>query len=105
VIQEFSRIYEVGRPEFKFTISDGKIVKAEMLRGALCGACEKIAEGLVGKPLTEDIVKAAGVLHHTYPCMASMAMVEELGDTLMHESIRMLKGGVQKALDEAGNNV
>jgi hypothetical protein len=51
--------------------------------------------------LSEDVVQAAGVLHHTFPCMASMAMVEELGDTLMHESIRMVKGGVQKALEAA----
>jgi hypothetical protein len=101
VIEEFSRAYEVGRPEFKFTVNGGKIVKAEMVRGALCGACEKVAEGLVGMSLSEDVVQAAGVLHHTFPCMASMAMVEELGDTLMHESIRMVKGGVKKALEEA----
>ncbi len=104
VIAEFCRIYQVGRPEFKIVVKDGHIVAVELIRGSPCGLTEHVRKGLIGLPLSSDIVKEAGIIHHSYPCLASMATVEETGDTLMHHSVFMLRDAVAAALEKAGGS-
>jgi hypothetical protein len=101
VIAEFCRLYNVGRPELIITLKAGNISDVKCERGSPCGLTDYVAKHLIGKPLASDIVKDAGVMHHAYPCLASMALLEETGDTLMHHSVFLLKDAVAEALKKA----
>lgn len=93
-IDEFARHF--GMPSMEVRSEDGRTVSRLLVRrGAPCGCTEFIAEGMAGTKL-EEAVERAGLLHHHYPCLASMARVEELGDTLMHFSGAELKRQVEK---------
>ena len=52
-----------------------------------------MAQGLVGVS-ADEAEQAAGLLHHHYPCLASMGMDSAFGDTLMHVSGNILKDDV-----------
>ena len=97
VIAEFSRVFAIGRPILKLTTEGDKVVAAEVVRGSPCGLTDFVAQHLVGKKVVEA-VEAAKVLHHSYPCMASMAMDADFGDTIMHESLRILLEAAKEAL-------
>ncbi|RLE89534.1 MAG: thymidylate synthase, partial [Thermoprotei archaeon] len=68
--------------------------------GAPCGSTWHIAEKLIGsvieprETLWERIAKA----HHTYPCLASMEMDQELGDTILHKAQYLIRGAVEDSL-------
>jgi len=51
----------------------------------------------VGVPI-EEAEEQAGLAHHHYPCLASMAMDDEFQDTLMHRSGLMTKLAVHDPL-------
>ena len=74
-----------GRPSLKIQVADGRIVSAEVQREAACGCARHVAEGLIGLPVNEA-VEAAGMLHHHFPCLASMNQDPDYHDTLMHVS-------------------
>jgi hypothetical protein len=52
-----------------------------------------VAQGLVGVS-ADDAEQEAGLLHHHYPCLASMGIDADYGDTLMHISGNLLKDNV-----------
>ena len=97
VISEFSEVFGMGRPIIKLRTEGDIVVEAEVVRGSPCGLTDFVAQNLVGKKVAEA-VEAAKVLHHSYPCLASMAMAPELNDTLMHESLRILLEATKEAL-------
>jgi hypothetical protein len=93
-ISEFARHF--GQPSLKLTIDPGtrEITKAEVERDAVCGCARFVAEGLVGLSVSEAEEKA-GLLHHHYPCMASMVRDPDFNnDTLMHASGNLTKANV-----------
>jgi len=49
-----------------------------------------VAQGLVGVS-ADDAEQEAGLLHHHYPCLASMGVDPDFNDTLMHVSGNILK--------------
>jgi len=100
-VLEFSRLYRVGRPEFEISLEEGVVAAVQVKRGSPCGLTEFVAEGLVGLKDDGSLVEQAGVLHHSYPCMASMAMDQEAGDTVMHKSLDILRKAVSDALERA----
>jgi hypothetical protein len=53
-----------------------------------------VAERLVGLSADEAGEKA-GLLHHHFPCLASMGKDSDFGDTLMHVSGNILKDNVE----------
>jgi hypothetical protein len=53
-----------------------------------------VAERLVGVS-ADDAEQEAGLLHHHYPCLASMGVDTDYGDTLMHISGNLLKNNVR----------
>jgi hypothetical protein len=93
LIAEFARYF--GRPELDLTVDPeaGTIVSAQVRRDAVCGCARHVAEGLVGVSV-EDAEQRAGLLHHHYPCLASMGVDPAFGDTLMHVSGNVLKENV-----------
>jgi len=90
LIAEFARSF--GRPEFHITVDPGgrTIAIAEVVRDACCGCARHVAQGLVGVSV-DDAEQQAGLLHHHYPCLASMGVDPDYHDTLMHVSGNILK--------------
>jgi hypothetical protein len=93
LIAAFARHF--GRPELDLTVDPETrvITAAEVRRDAVCGCARHVAQGLVGVS-ADEAVQAAGLLHHHYPCLASMGVDPAFGDTLMHVSGNILKDGV-----------
>ncbi len=85
LISEFARYF--GRPRVSVTVNeaDKTIVSVQVERDATCGAVRYIAENIVGRKV-DDAEYEAGMLHHHYPCLASMAIDNDYNDTLLHVS-------------------
>ncbi len=83
-----------GRPVFRVEVADGCLARVEVLRDSACGCARHVAEGLVGTPV-DDSVEAAGMLHHHFPCLASMNKDPDYRDTLMHVSGDILRDAVK----------
>jgi len=93
-IAAFARFF--GKPELDLEIDPerGLIVGAQVKRDAVCGCAHFVAEGLIGLSVNEAEEKA-GLLHHHYPCLASMVKLPHFDhDTLMHVSGQILKNNV-----------
>ena len=93
-IAAFARHF--GQPELKLEIDPdrGTITSVEVKRDAVCGCAHFVAEGLIGLSVNEAEEKA-GLLHHHYPCLASMVKLPHFNhDTLMHVSGQLLKNNV-----------
>jgi hypothetical protein len=78
LIAEFARYF--GRPTMRITV-DPKT--------------RFVAEGLVGIS-ADDAEEKAGLLHHHFPCLASMGIDSDFGDTLMHISGNLLRDNVSE---------
>jgi len=88
-----------GKPELEIETRNGVIKEVRVKRGAPCGSTCFIAEKLVGvetsqQKVRDEIAKA----HHVYPCLASMTVDSELGDTILHKSQYIIRDAVEKAL-------
>ncbi|MCD4801668.1 MAG: hypothetical protein K8R16_01885 [Anaerolineales bacterium] len=94
LIAEFARYF--GQPELSLEIDPDSrtITSADVIRDAVCGCARYAAEGLIGLSADEAEEKA-GLLHHHYPCLASMQKLPHFDhDTLMHVSGQVLKNNV-----------
>ncbi len=94
LISEFARYF--GKPELTLEIDPDTrtITSVEVVRDAVCGCARHTADGLVGLSADEAEEKA-GLLHHHYPCLASMQKLPHFDhDTLMHVSGQILKNNV-----------
>ncbi|MEW5959541.1 MAG: DUF166 family protein [Chloroflexota bacterium] len=93
LIAGFARHF--GQPELRLTIDPEtrQITAAEVQRDAVCGCARHVAAGLVGLAV-DEAEQEAGMLHHHYPCLASMGIDVDYGDTLMHISGNILKDNV-----------
>lgn len=94
-VQRFAAAF--GRPEFRVEVGEGKIVEIETVRDTPCGCGRHVAAGLVGCAVTEA-ADQAGMLHHHFPCLASMNQDADYHDTLMHVSGHILKDLLKAAL-------
>ena len=101
LIQEFATHF--GRPKLEIEVESDQIARMKILREAPCGSTRFVAQRLVGAypavgvPI-EEAEERAGLAHHHYPCLASMAMDDEFEDTLMHRSGLMTKLAVHDPL-------
>lgn len=94
LVSEFARYF--GKPELALEIDQESrtISAARVTRDAVCGCARFTAEGLIGLSVDEAEEKA-GLLHHHYPCLASMQKLPHFNnDTLMHVSGQILKDNV-----------
>jgi len=93
LIAEFARYF--GKPEMDIQVDPQtkEIISVEVRRDAVCGCASYVAGGLIGVH-AEDAEKQAGLLHHHYPCLASMGIDADYGDTLMHISGNIIKDAV-----------
>ncbi|MGA2111137.1 MAG: DUF166 family protein [Anaerolineales bacterium] len=95
-IRRFARYF--GRPKYELSAEGGRLSSVRVLRDACCGCARFVAEGLSGVPVGEA-VEAAGMLHHHYPCLASMNIDEDYQDTLMHVSGNLLRDEIQREVE------
>jgi hypothetical protein len=101
-IREFARHF--GRPvvDIEFYEDDRhRVGKVTVKREAPCGSTRFVAEHLVGVWFREA-PEQAGLLHHQFPCLATMGIDREFEDTLMHRAGNMLKQTVQQSIKDAG---
>ena len=93
LIAEFARFF--GQPDLQLTIDPQTrtISSAVVVRDAVCGCARHVAQGLIGVS-ADDAEQEAGLLHHHYPCLASMGKDSDYGDTLMHISGNLLKDNI-----------
>ena len=87
-----------GRPIFEVAVEKGRLTEVQVVRDAACGCARHVADGLVDVSL-EDASEQAGLLHHHFPCLASMNKDPDYQDTLMHVSGNFLKEAVNEALE------
>ena len=98
LISEFARYF--GQPDLKITVDPETrtISAAQVRRDAVCGCTRYVAEKLIGVSVDEAEEKA-GLLHHHYPCLASMVKLDDYNhDTLMHESGHMLRDNINEQI-------
>lgn len=97
LIAAFARRF--GRPGLRITVDpDARIVDgAAVTRDAVCGCARFVARGLVGIPVDEAEEKA-GLLHHHFPCLASMGKDPDFNDTLLHVSGNLMKETVAEQI-------
>jgi hypothetical protein len=86
-----------GKPEIKADVEEGHISNTEVIRDAACGCARHVSENLIGTPV-EKALEEAGMLHHHYPCLASMNKDPDYFDTLMHVSGNLLVDGLKDEL-------
>lgn len=89
-----------GRPRFAVSTAGGSIVAVEVLRDSACGCARHVAERLPGTRVDEAL-EAAGMLHHHFPCLASMNQDADYHDTLMHVSGNLMKEALRDEIAEA----
>jgi thymidylate synthase len=96
LVQQFARYF--GQPDFEITVNaDGQVDAVRVERDAACGCARYVAAGLVGHPVSEGEYEA-GMLHHHYPCLASMNQDVQYKDTLMHVSGHALREDVKEQI-------
>jgi hypothetical protein len=86
-----------GRPEVEVDFEKEKVTEVRVVRDAPCGNTRYVAQHLLGTHV-KDAVEKSGILHHNHPCMATMVMDAELGDTLMHHAGLQVKLAVEEAI-------
>lgn len=97
LIAEFARRFGQPALELRLDPRSRQIVAAQVRRDAVCGCARYASERLVGLS-ADEAEEQAGLLHHHYPCLASMGIDSDYGDTLMHVSGNILR-------DEVGEQV
>jgi hypothetical protein len=97
LVREFARYY--GRPSFVIEVEDQRINKVDVTRDAACGCARAVAEGLIGTEV-DDAIESTGMLHHHFPCLASMNQDADYHDTLMHISGHIIQDSVKENIEE-----
>jgi thymidylate synthase len=89
-ITEFAKFF--GQPKIELVIDpeSRRVREVKIIRDAVCGCTRYVAQGLVGT-LADEVEEKGGLLHHHYPCLASMGIDVDFNDTLMHVSGNLLK--------------
>jgi hypothetical protein len=95
LISEFAHVF--GKPRFSIQVNDQTITQAEVERASPCGCSLFVADGLRGVD-ANDAEFEAGMLHHHYPCLASMGIDPSYGDTLMHVSGNLTGDAITAAI-------
>ena len=97
-IAEFARYF--GKPELKVDVDPQTrtIISAEVKVDAVCGCARHVAEGIIGLHV-DDTEEKAGLLHHHFPCLASMVKLNDFNHvTLMHESGHLIVDNIAEQI-------
>jgi hypothetical protein len=95
LVAEFAHYF--GQPCFEVNCQDGVIGQVRTSRDAACGCARFVAERLPGTSV-DSAEQEAGMLHHHYPCLASMGIDPDFHDTIMHISGRIMKEAIEQEI-------
>lgn len=97
LISEFAHYF--GKPRVTATVDEASktIASASVERDTPCGVMRYIAENIVGRKVN-DAEYEAGMLHHHYPCLASMGIDNDYSDTLLHVSGNLARDAFAEAV-------
>jgi hypothetical protein len=98
LIKEFARLF--GKPEIEIDVENERVKEVRVIRGAPCGSTYFVAEALKGTRVA-DAEGKSGILHHNYPCLATMNVDWQFHDTLMHRAGSFTKQAVNRALKKS----
>jgi hypothetical protein len=93
---EFARCF--GRPAFKISIDAHVLHAVEVLRDSPCGCARHVARNLIGLPV-DQVERRAEALHRDFPCLASVTMDSDYGDTLLNVSGNILRDALRDQLE------
>jgi hypothetical protein len=84
-----------GQPRFSVAVDPQlrTVTDVQVTRDAVCGCARFVAERLVGLSV-DEVPEKTGLLHHHYPCLASMGIDPDFDDTLLHVSGNVFKDGI-----------
>lgn len=91
-IAEFARRF--GRPVFEIECDEQQVRTVEVERDSACGCAQAVARQLVGVEV-QEAVQEAGLLHHHYPCLATMRVDPGLGEPLIQASGDLMRRAVE----------
>jgi hypothetical protein len=97
-IAEFARYF--GQPILNITVNSETrtIDTVSVETDAVCGCARHVAEGIIGMQV-DEVEEKAGLLHHHFPCLASMVKLNDYNhDTLMHESAHLLVDNITEQI-------
>jgi len=94
-IRRFAQIF--GRPEFEIEVEGRQVARVRVVRDSACGCARHVAQHLPGTPV-DEAESHAGMLHHHYPCLASMNQDPDYHDTLMHVSGHLMRQAIRHRL-------
>ncbi len=98
---EFVKHFRSGKPKIKIKVQDGKIIDTQVITSAPCGCTYYVARNLIGKEVNEELnVEVTAKYWHSYPCVASMDVDRDLGDTPLHKGGYMHYEAVADAVAE-----
>lgn len=97
LISEFARYFGKPRVNLHVDPESKTIASVAVERDAACGCLRFVAEKIAGTPV-DDAEFQAGMLHHHYPCLASMGIDPDYSDTLLHVSGDMTRDTISAAL-------
>lgn len=97
-IAEFAHYF--GRPLFQVNMDSekGVIKDVKVLRDSCCGCARYVAQHLIGVSRKEAESKAC-ILHHHFPCLASMGIDPDYGDTLLQVSGHILRQTLREQIE------
>ncbi len=101
-IDRFMEYFHVGFPELEVTVKDGLIRETRVRRSAPCGNTYYVAFNLKGATADASVIERVAKYWHSFPCVASMEMDHELGDTILHLSGYHHYEAIRQALAEVG---
>lgn len=99
-INEFIDYFRIGMPQLSFQVKDERIEKVEVLRSAPCGNTYYVAHNILGAKIDEELKQKVSKYWHSYPCIASMQLDPELGDTILHKGGYNHYDALNQALEE-----
>ncbi|RLC68050.1 MAG: hypothetical protein DRI48_00640 [Chloroflexi bacterium] len=91
-IEEFARYF--GRPGLRIECDGRKIASVEVERDTACGCARSVARQLVGEDVGEAVARA-GLLHHHYPCRATMRVDPALREPLIQVAGDFMRRAVE----------
>jgi hypothetical protein len=101
IITQFCEEYRAGRHTLSLVCDGSMIVEASCTRSSPCGLTAWATPQLVGHHCNDHIARILADLLHHRPCFGSMAMDDELGDTIMHKAMEIIMDAGREAVKEA----
>lgn len=95
LISEFAKYFGQPNLKLKIDLETNQIKSVDVIRDAACGCARYVGKELIGTNVN-DAEEKAGLLHHHYPCLASMGIDSDFADTLMHVSGNVLKDNINE---------